>query len=449
MARVTVNRLILASSILLLSSASAQAGTGYAVGHESVSGAGTAYAGGAAAALDASTIHTNPAGMSMLQGDELIVGAQFIFPTIKFTNQGSTIFNGAPLTGTNDGKGGKFAPVPTVYWAHQLNDQAWFGLGLTAPWGLVTAYQDNWLGRYNEITTSLKVGNLNPSFSYKVSDTLSIGFGGNAQYALGKLKQAIDFGTVCAAALGGPTCAGGFGLSPQNNDGFGTVKGEDLGLGFNAGILFHPNDDFRLGAHYRSKVRLQFDGSASFVVPTNARAFLTVAGLGTAFTATDADFTLTIPEQASASAYFKVDPQWAIMTDLTWTRWSRFQELRITFANPTPTNVLQTQWENVWRAAVGTQYDYSDRWSFRAGLAYDESPILDAFRGPGIPDSDRWVVGLGAGTALSDTLSLDLSYQHLFFKDGPSRRPSATASTLIGTFNVNVDVIGAALKWKM
>lgn len=439
-----------AAALIYVSATAAIAGTGYGVGHESVTGAGTAYAGGAAAALDASTIHYNPAGMSVLKNDELMLGNQIVLPTINFTNQGSTIFNGAPLTGTTDGKGGKMAMVPNVYWVKTINDQVRFGVGVTAPYGLVTSYKPDWIGRYNEITTSLKVGNVNPSVSFKISDTLSVGAGVNAQYAFGKLRQAIDFGTVCAAALGAPTCAGGFGLSPQANDGSGLVKGEDFGMGYNVGILFHPSDGLRLGAHYRSHVKLQFDGQARFSVPGNARTFLGAAGIPTAFTNTDADFALTIPEQASLSAYAKVDPRWAFMADVTWTRWSRFEELRITFANPsTPTNVLPTQWENVYRAAVGTVFDYSDTWTFRGGIAYDESPILDAFRGPGIPDSDRWVGAAGLSYKVNDNITVDASYQHLFFKKGPSRRPSATGSLLIGTFDVDVDVIGLGVRIAM
>lgn len=444
---------LVASAALLMSAilvGPAQAGTGYAVGHESVTGAGTGYAGGAAAALDASTIHYNPAGMSVLDHDELIVGAQLIFPTVKFVNQGSTIFDGSPLNGTNDGKGGKFAPIPTIYWTRQVSDQVRFGLGVTAPWGLVTEYKDDWIGRYNELLTSLKIGNVNPAISYKINDQLSVGFGLNAQYATGKLRQAVDFGTACAAALGRPTCLGGFGLAPQLSDGYGTVKGDDVGFGYNIGILFHPNENFRLGAHYRSKVHFQFGGTVHFDVPAGARAFFTVAGIPTAFTDDSADFELTVPEQASVSAYVKADPRWAFMADLTWTRWSQFDELRIQFSNPaTPTNVLQTKWKNVWRVGVGTVFDYSDEWTFRGGMAYDESPILDAYRGPGIPDSTRWVAAAGLSKQLSDTLTLDASYQHLFFKKGPARRPSPTGSSLNGYFDVNVDVIGLALRWRM
>lgn len=445
------NARLLGAVMFLTSSSAALAATGYGVGHESVTGAGTAYAGGAAAALDASTVHYNPAGMSLLDHDEFQLGTQIIMPTIGFENQGSTIFNGAPLTGSNSGNGGKLAVVPNFYYVGKFDDRISYGIGVTAPWGLVTNYDADWLGRYNEIKTLLRVANVNPSLSYKVTDRLSVGVGFNVQYAIGKLRQAIDFGTACAAAIGAFTCNNGFSLQPQQDDGYGKVVGKDWGFGYNVGILYQPVEDFRVGAHYRSHVKLKFgNGRVHFDVPANARAFLGAVGIPTAFTDTSASFNLTIPEQASVSAFYKIDPQWAVMSDVTWTRWSRFDALVISFGEPnTPTNTLQTQWSNVFRAALGTEFYYSDALTLRAGYAYDESPISDAFRGPGIPDSTRNVAALGLSYKITDSLTADVSYQHMFFDKGRANRVSATGSFLTGVFNVNVDVIGVGFRWKL
>lgn len=439
------------AGVTLVMTANAFASSGYGVGHESVTGAGTAYAGGAAAALDASTVFYNPAGMSNLKQNELQFGLQHILPTIRFENQGSTIYDGSPLAGSNAGNGGKFALVPNFYYVRKYDDRISYGVGVNAPWGLVTNYDADWLGRYNEIKTSLRVANVNPSVSYKVTEQLSVGVGFNVQYAIGKLRQAIDFGTVCATGLDPATCSGAFGLEPQSDDGVGKVVGKDWGFGYNVGILYQPIEDLRVGAHYRSHVKLKFgNGKAHFDVPGNARAFLTAAGIPNAFTDTNAAFNLTIPEQASVSAFYKFDPRWAVMSDLTWTRWSRFDALVIDFAEPTtPTNTLQTQWIDVYRISLGTEFYYNDALTLRAGYAFDQSPIRAAFRGPGIPDSDRNVAAVGASYKITDSLTADISYQHLFFKKGPSRRDSATGSLLIGNFDVNVDVIGLGFRWAM
>ena len=77
------------------------------------------------------------------------------------------------------------------------------------------------------------------------------------------------------------------------------------------------------------------------------------------------------------------------MADLTWVRWSRFKELRIRFDNGVPDSVTPQNWDNNWRIAVGATYKLNEAWKLRAGLAYDQSPVDDAFRTPRIPDEDR------------------------------------------------------------
>lgn len=435
--------------LLLAAGADRAMAAGYAVGHESISGAGVAYAGGAAAAGDASTIHSNPAGLTRLNGDQMVVGAHFIDPNIDFDDSGSVNFDGAPLTGGDGGDGAKKAAIPVFYYMWDFGADLRLGLGMNAPYGLITKYNSDWQGRYNEVTTSLKTINVNPSAAYRLTDRLSVGAGFDLQYVRVKLLQAIDFGAVCVGALGAPTCAAGFGLVPQASDGAGLVSGWDVAYGYNGGLLYELAEGTRIGVHYRSKIEYDVDLDADFDVPAGARAFFTAAGAPTAFTDGGAKVKLTIPETFSASVYHEIDPRWAVMADLTWTRWSQFEEVRVNFDNPaTPANVLETQWNDVFRVAVGATYAWSDSLTLRGGLAFDESPIDDAFRGPGIPDSDRYVIAVGVGYRLTESVLLDVGYQHLFLKDGSTARPSGTGSVLNGNFDVDIDVLSLGVNWQ-
>ncbi len=440
---------LLLGALLMAAGADRAIAAGYAVGHESVSGAGTAYAGGAAAAGDASTIQSNPAGLTRLDGNQMIFGVQGIIPVIDFDNSGAVLSDGTPTTGGDGGDGGKEAVVPNLYFLWDLESGVKLGLGINAPYGLITKYDPDWVGRYSEITTSLKTININPSAAVRVTDRLSVGAGLNLQYVRAKLLQAIDFGTICVSQVGAATCAGTFGLAPQANDGTGFVSGEDFGYGFNLGLLYEPTAATRVGVHYRSRIEYTIDLNADFNVPAAARTFFVAGGAPTAFTDGDAETKLTIPETASASVYHTINPRWAAMADVTWTRWRQFDELRINFDDPaTPANVLPTNWNDVFRVSAGATYEWSDSVTLRGGLAFDESPIDDAFRGPGIPDSDRYVIALGLGYRLSDSLSVDFAYQHLFFKDGLTRRLSATNSVLNGEFDVDVDMVSVGMNWK-
>jgi len=59
-------------------------GAAFAVQTQSGSGLGNAYAGGAAAAEDASTVWSNPAGMARFSTIQIAVAANLIAPSFKF-----------------------------------------------------------------------------------------------------------------------------------------------------------------------------------------------------------------------------------------------------------------------------------------------------------------------------------------------------------------------------
>src|SRR5664279_4799888 len=72
-------------------------GAAFALQEQSVSGLGNAYAGGAAAAEDASTVWSNPAGMARFGSTQIVVGLNVITPSIKFNDNGSLHAFNQPL----------------------------------------------------------------------------------------------------------------------------------------------------------------------------------------------------------------------------------------------------------------------------------------------------------------------------------------------------------------
>ena len=431
------------------------AAAGFAVGQASVSAAGSAFAGGAAAAGDASTLFSNPAGAMRLDHHEIVIGGVYVLPRIDFDERGSTLFDGSVLTGNDGGQGGFDIVVPNLFAVWNYADHLRFGVGITAPFGLITDYDITWVGRYNETTTTFQSIDVNPAFAMRLTPELSFGAGVSVQWARERLVQALDFGTICVlpAAVGGfglsaATCAG-VGLVPGLSDGAGEVEGDDIAFGYNFGLLYEVTPRTRFGFNFRSRIHHRFDADGSFSVPPGARAIIAASATPAAFTDTAAELEIDLPETASLSFYHEPRPRWAFMGDVTWTRWTRIDEVRINFVDPaTPVNLLITEWGDTYRIAAGAHYQWSERLTLRSGLAFDESPIETAFRGPGIPDSDRYIVALGAGYRVRDNLTLDAAYQHLFFNDGSARRVSATASTLRGEFSIDVDIFGVGATWR-
>lgn len=438
---------------------------GFALIEQSVSNMGTAYAGGSALANDTSTLYFNPAGMTRLEGTNGSVALHLVKPSSKFEDNGGSTFatalGGAPLGGGNGGDAGGWAAVPHTYVSQQISDRAWLGFAVNAPFGLTTEYDQNWVGRYHAVKSSVATYNFNPSFAFKASDQLSLSVGVSAQYLEAEFSNAIDFGAidalpVTAGGLGGALSLGG----PGAADGMVNIEGDSWGFGFNLGALFEASDKTRIGVHYRSEIQHDVKGDADFSGAAQG-AVTTAIFAGSAGTVRMLDDTgvsadVTLPASASLSLFHQATPQLALMADYTWTGWSSIPELRFDFANNQPDGVTTFNWKDTNRFAVGAEYQRANSdWTYRVGVAFDESPIdSDAARTPRLPDADRIWLSFGAGVKLGESTRLDIGYAHLFMDD-PVLNKNADSSaedflrgSLQGSYEASVDIVAVQLEMR-
>ena len=389
--------------------------------------------------------------MSLLEGQQLVGVMHYIHPTADFSNRGSsssTTLGGAPLNGSED-DGGRDAYVPNLYYVQSINSETRFGLGINTPFGLATQYDDNWVGRYHAVESDVLTININPSISYQVNDALSLGAGVNVQYIDVILSSAVDFGAICYAALGPGACTS-LGVAPQQADGFAKLTGDDISYGWNIGALYKLSEDTRLGVAYRSKIKQDVTGHADFTVPGPA-AFATASG---AFVDTGLKSTVTLPDSLSVSSYHKYDDKLAIMADVTWTGWSKFEELRIVYDNANqPDSVTTESWNNTLRYALGVNYRMDEQLLLRGGIAYDETPVPNAeHRTPRIPDNNRTWLSLGAQYKLDNHFIVDIGYSHLFINKTDINNTFESsiptlAATIQGEYDATVDILSGQLTW--
>jgi long-chain fatty acid transport protein len=417
-----MNKTLLRMAVVtpLLSIPLAAQSAGFALIEQSGSGLGNAYAGAAAVAEDASTIYFNPAGMTYIEGTQVVGALHLIKPSAEFNNQGSVAGLGRPL-GSDGGDAGDLAFVPNFFYKRDLTDTVKFGLGVTAPFGLKTEYDKDWIGRFQAIKSELKTVNINPAIAFKVNDQLSLGFGINAMWIQAELTSAVNI-VAAERSL--------------------KVKGDDWGFGYNLGAIFQATEDTRFGVAFRSKVdqKLEGDVKSSFTA-FNASPTQTLNTNVTAET--------TLPETLSLSVFSRLDSKWDLMGDVTWTRWSRFRELRIIRDNGTNSTVGVTpeNWDNTMRYSIGVNYHYDDKLKLRAGLAYDEEAISTEFRTARIPGNDRKWLALGAAWQYSPNTKLDIGYAHLFISDTKiSDDQRAAARGLVrGEYDGSVDILSFQL----
>lgn len=414
----------------------------FALAEQSASGAGNAFAGAAAVAEDASTIFFNPAGLTRIKGSQFIVAGHAINIDASYSSQSAISAVGTPLTGGNGGNPGGTVFVPNLYYSTEINPALVFGVGVNVPFGLMTDYDPNWIGRYQALKSDVKTININPTLAWKVNEAVSLGAGIDAQYIRAELSNAIDFGSICFGSFGAlapAVCAPG-GFFPQAKDGSVKVEGHDWSYGFNLGALFQVSPETRIGVAYRSKISHELSGgNASFSKPAGLPGPIAASPT---FTDSGAKASITLPESFSLSVFSQINPQWAVLGDVTWTRWSRFKELRIRFDNGAPDSVTPEEWDDSYRVSLGASYQLNNAWKLRGGVAYDRTPVKDEFRTPRIPDNDRTWVAVGANYRLATADSLDFAYSHGFLKDASlNKAEPPVGGTLVGKYDTKVDVL--------
>lgn len=356
---------------------------GFALIEQSASGLGNAYAGAAASAEDASTIFFNPAGMTYIDGTQIVGALHIIKLSADFNNEGSVAGTGRPL-GNEGGNAGSTAFVPNLYFKTSLTDALDFGLGINAPFGLKTEYDKNWIGRFQAIKSDLKTININPALALKVNDQLSLGFGLNAMWIQAELTSAVNL------------------VAAERSS---KVKGDDWGLGYNFGAIYQVTEATRLGLAYRSKIDQHLKGDVKF----------STSGGPTPNGDVTAD--VTLPETLSFSVFSQLNSTWDLLADATWTRWSRFRELAVYRDSGALLTSTTENWDNTMRYSLGVNYHYSDKLVLRGGIAYDEEAFGDRYRTARIPGNDRKWLSLGAGWKATDQTKLDIGYTHLFVSD--------------------------------
>ena len=198
---------------------SAPAGAGglllYEVGTADV---GLAAAGYTARAQDASTVFTNPAGMTRLEGTQTALSAQVLYADLGFSiGQGT-----APALGSSDGGNpvGLF-PGGGFFLSYSVSPDVKIGLATTGNFGLAQKYDGDWVGRYYVQEATLIGMSLLPSVAWRINKEVSVGASLNAMY--GTLKQQVAVNNIV-----GP-------------DGQMLLDTHKWGFGANLGLLYEPS----------------------------------------------------------------------------------------------------------------------------------------------------------------------------------------------------------------
>jgi long-chain fatty acid transport protein len=433
------SRLALLVLVMLLPGAPDAAADGWKVQLTGVKSLGLGYA-GRAVPEDATIVWFNAAGMTELDTRwSVTFGGAAIPFTLDYSDLGSRSVLGQGLTGSTTSNGGQGAFVPHAYVVRRMGDRWRLGVGFNAPYGLGDDYGGTWVGRYHATESTLSVGNFSSAIAVRINDRFSLGFGLDVQRAAATLANRLDFGSF-GAVLGLP-------LMPQGVDGGIEFKATNWGVGFDVSVASQLTSKARLAVTYREQVKHTLEGDATFDVPA-AAALLTATG---AFRTTGAKAELPMPRELSLATAVDIGPRgkWVLVADLTWTDWSQFETLTLTFNNPAQQTVAQNaNFADSIRLAGGVIYRATSRWTFRAGGLYEKTPVPDATRTPRLPEENNLGFALGGTWRLRNGWDLDFSWSHLIPHDASIRLADPAAGTLVGTVRWRTDSIAIGTSFR-
>jgi long-chain fatty acid transport protein len=356
----------------------------------------------------------NPASQAWLRGTQVVSLVSGIMPTAEVrsaTASRNPLLGGGAIAGSLGGDAGYDALVPGFYATTALAPGWRLGVGVTAPFGLVTKYPADFIGRYHALTSSLRTINVTPALSWQPTPTLALGVGLQIQHASARLSSAVDFGGV--GFLNPQLRAAGF--RPGLFDGRSTISGDDTAVGWQVGAQWEPRPGTRLGAGFRSAVAHTLRGDATFEGAPGPLA------LSPQFQNTGGQARLTTPESVTLGLSQRVGERLTLLAGAEWTNWSRFQQLVITFANNRPDSVTEQRWKDSWFLSAGAEYRLTDTLTLRGGVAWDQTPVRTEHRTPRIPDTDRTWLSFGATWQALPKLALTAAYTHVFAGDAELR----------------------------
>ena len=406
---------------------------GFQLNEFSASGLGRAYSGEGAIADDAGNASRNPALIMMFDRPTMSAGAVFVDPGVNVSGTSPT---GKSLNADN------IAPtawVPNFHFVAPINDQFGWGASITSNYGLATEYNDDYAAGSMGGKTDLTTANFNLSGAYRLDSNWSFGLGFDAVYAKAKIERyAGDLGQIVAGSGAlPPALAGQVAKIPADTQ-IAHLNGNAWGFGWNAGILYELDKNNRYALTYRSEVKIDFKGNYSSDLNRAFNNYGLPIPTATGGATQSGYLTLNLPEMWEVSGYNRVDPQWAIHYSLAYTSWSQFQQLKATSTSGDTLFQKHEGFKDAYRIALGTTYYYDDNWTFRTGIAFDDSPVPAQNRSISIPDQDRFWLSAGTTYAFNKDASVDVgvSYMHgqsVKINEGPYQFESEGKAWLFGT----------------
>lgn len=341
---------------------------------QEMSGSGMAQGGAVVAGAGSpASMFQNAANITFLDGLHLELTGTMYIPDAKYKNpQGE-------VTKASD------TPIitPHFFSSYKINDWVAVGLGVFVDFGLAVEWPDDWEGDHIVQYAGMTSFTINPNVSFGPFKGFAVAVGFDAKWGSIDIKRKMTLG-----------------LKPLSEESVTNqlhLGGSAWGFGANIGLMYQPVDWVRIGAAYRSAIKVSLDnGKADFDV---------IEPFGERFPDQNFKSSITLPHLISMGARFWPHETFSIELDLWVTMWSSYDKLTFDFekgleAGPDKRIYQQTEikdFKDFIQVRLGAEWWVHEMVALRTGIMLDGGVIPDETLDPMLPDNHRinWSVGAG------------------------------------------------------
>ncbi len=344
---------------------------------QEMSGDGMAQGGAViAAGTKPSNVFQNAANLSFIEGLHFEAVSTIYIPTGYFEDpQGNrTNIVDDPIV------------TPHFFASFKINDWLAVGMAEFIDFGLEIKWPKGWYGDHIVRQAGLSSVTLNPNISFGPFKGFAVAVGFDAKYGQISIKRGLTSGSDF------------YGTDPLDNQLH--LLGDTWGFGANIGVMYQPAKWVRMGASYRSGIKMKLDnGKADFdVSPSIAWMF------------PDQNFKseLTLPHLVNAGARFWILDNLSLELDVWGTLWSSYNKLTFKFEeglkqdrNPENNIYEQTEtkhYRDFIQVRLGGEWWFHEHFAMRLGIMLDGDVTDEKYLDPMLPDGHRINSCIGFGT---------------------------------------------------
>ena len=439
---------------------------------------GLANAGSTVYDRSTAAIINNPAAMSLLDGEQLGGNLTGVFPDWEVNENWDCKEEGNCANSNSASE----AIIPTLGYVRPLSEKLTWGIGLGASAGQGMDYGKRFRARPIVTDNEISVVGLINSLSWRLNDQWTFGIGGGAIY--GYFEQNQDLPSLSASAgddiaslvefaglaqecrgLQGPAlvrCLNGAidesGLNPESAaETIGSIRsylggesgtrveleGDDIEAHIVAGVTWEFRPGHRLGLAYNHYTDFKFEGNATIkgkLLSDEERQ------------KQNNSLTWDMPERLVVSGSHQLANDIIFYWDFERVFFDDFESTDLNI-DGYPELVIDRNFKDANRYAIGTELGLTDRFTLQLGLSLDESPVDDEDRMPDIPVEEIIKTSIGGIYRVNDRLTMHGYAIAEFLGDGEIEQLASINGHKFGDdFEMDTDtiiyVVGVSFSYK-